>query len=217
MKSIAPDGAVPPPEPSDEWLAAQVARRDVSAFSLLYDRYAHTLYTLAGYMLGYVDAEESVQEIFLRLWRRAGQFDAGRGSFKSWFMAVARNYLLDELKERGQERLILQADHFEQYLAQAPDASADLGEAIWQRERQRRLVFALKSLPAEQRQALVLAYFGGLSQSSIARRLGWPLGTVKKRIRLGLQKLRASLSLPEKSAQAQVWPPAGGAVESDEE
>jgi RNA polymerase sigma-70 factor (ECF subfamily) len=78
-------------------------------------------------------------------------------------------------------------------LAQAVDGQADVEEEVWLRERGASIVRALRALPAEQRRVLVLAYFGGLSQSTLAGHLGWPLGTVKKRIRLGLQKLRVFL------------------------
>jgi RNA polymerase sigma-70 factor (ECF subfamily) len=142
-----------------------------------------------------VDAEEVVQEVFLRLWKKAGQFEARRGSFKSWFMAVARNYVLDELKRRNRERRLLVAQKIEHFVAATADPDVDLAEEAWLRERRRVLLHALKSLPAEQRQAIILAYFGGLSQSSIAQHTNWPLGTVKKRVRLGLQKLRAAFFL----------------------
>lgn len=181
-----------PPEPSDETLVARVVQRDVMAFSLLYDRYVQSVYAMAVYMLGKVEAEEMVQEIFLRLWYRADQFDAERGLFRSWFMAVARHCIVDELRQRSQEeQRLVRAENVEQLLAGARDPMVDVEQEVDLREDSTTVLRALQALPSEQRRALVLVYFGGLSQSSIAQRLGWPLGTVKKRIRLGMQKLRA--------------------------
>jgi RNA polymerase sigma factor (sigma-70 family) len=99
-------------EESDETLAARVAGRDVAAFGLLFDRYAQTIYVFAAHLLGTADADEIVQEVFLRFWNRAGQFDSLRGSFRGWFMAIARHQILNELRRRSQEqrRLALDAD-----------------------------------------------------------------------------------------------------------
>lgn len=179
---------------SDEALVVGVVQGDVAAFATLYDRYARPIYILAVYMLGSVEAEEAVQELFLRLWHKAGQFDARRGSFSPWFMSMARHYMRDQLRRRGLQQRVMAVEQIDQLLVEAPDPTADVEKEIWQRERGVALLSALKTLPAEQRRAITLAYFGGLSQSSIAESLGWPLGTVKKRIRLGLQKLRAFLS-----------------------
>ena len=184
----------PPLEPSNEALAARVARRDVAAFTQLYDRYAPAVYALAAHTLGRADAEEVVQAVFLRLWNKAGQFDAARGLFGAWFMTVARHCVLDELRRRGQQRRLLAIGEIEQLLAETSDPTVDVEEQAWLRERGEAMARALGTLPPEQRRVLVLAYFGGLSQGEIARQLDVPLGTVKKRIRLGLQKLRAAFS-----------------------
>ena len=195
------------PEPTDEELVARVTERDRTAFALLYDRYAKPIYALAAHTLGRAEAEEVVQDVFLRLWNRADQFDAQKGSFRAWFMAVARHRVLDELKRRNQqERLIVAAGEIERLLSEASDPAADAEEETWLHERSKAVVEALKGLPDEQRRVLVLAYFGGLSQSSMAERLGWPLGTVKKRIRLGLQKLRTALLREKLVAEPQAEP-----------
>jgi RNA polymerase sigma-70 factor (ECF subfamily) len=178
---------------ADNLLIQQVVQRDVTAFTELYDRYAQPVYVMAIYMVGHPEAEEVVQEVFLRLWHKADQFDATRGSFKSWLMSVGRNYMLDQLKRRSHEWRLRQVEQVDRLLSEAKDMNADVVAEVWARERRSIILRALQALPAEQRQAIVLAYFGGLSQSAIARQLDWPLGTVKKRIRLGLQKLRTVL------------------------
>ena len=181
-------------EPPDEALARRVAERDAAALAALYDRYAPGIYALAAHMLGRAQAEEVVQEVFLRLWHKAGQFDAGRSSFGAWFMAVARHHVLDELRRHGHQQRLQGVAAVERALAEAADPAVDVEEAAFLREQGSALLRALNDLPAEQRRVLVLAYFGGLSQSAMAEQLGWPLGTVKKRVRLGLQKLRAALA-----------------------
>lgn len=177
---------------TDEALAARVARRDVAAFALLYDRYARPVYAMAAHLLGIAEAEEVVQEAFLRLWHRAEQYDPGRGPFAPWFMAIARHYVRGELRRRGRDPVAAVAN-VEAVLARAVDPSPDLDQAIWEAARGGAIHRALGALPEEQRQVLLLAYFGGMSQSAIAQTLGWPLGTVKKRTRLAMQKLRGTL------------------------
>lgn len=203
MTTIGPNGPELPPEPSDESLVERVVQRDVAAFTALYDRYAQMVYATAVHVVGRQDAEEVVQDVFLRLWHKADQFDANRGSFRSWFMTIARNHMMDELKRRGQEERLLVARRIEQSLDQAAAPSADMIDETWPQERTGQLLQALRGLPVEQRQAIILAYFGGLSQSAIAQELDWPLGTVKKRIRLGLQKLRAFFILRQQGIQPQ--------------
>src|SRR5262249_42725139 len=177
-----------PDEPSDELLVLRIGQQDRAAFTLIYERYARLVYALAVHMLGSAEAEEIVQDIFLRLWNKADQFDAQRGSFGGWFMTVARHRILNRLRERNQDDRAVIADDIGQLLAEAADGSANVEEEAWLRERGDAVLNALQALPEEQRQAILLAYFGGLSQSAIAAHLGWPLGTVKKRIQLGLRK-----------------------------
>jgi len=175
---------------SDEALIERVKAQDVTAFTLLYDRYAPAIYALAAHLLNPTDAEEVVQEVFLRLWNKADRFDAQSGSFKAWFMTVARNHIWDLLKQRTTEQRLLATYEIEQLLSDPVDPATHVSDAAWSGERQAAMLNALQDLPAEQKRAIVMAYFGGFSQSAIAQELGWPLGTVKKRIRLGLQKLR---------------------------
>jgi RNA polymerase sigma-70 factor, ECF subfamily len=179
---------------SDEALVERVKEQDMVAFTLLYDRYAPAIYALAAHLLGPTDADEVVQEVFLRLWHKAEQFNGEAGLFKSWFMTIARNYIWDLLKRRTHEQQLLATYEIEQRLSEPIDPVHHIAEEAWVQQQQAVLLNALHDLPPEQRRAIVMAYFGGFSQSAIAQELGWPLGTVKKRIRLGLQKLRNFLT-----------------------
>jgi RNA polymerase sigma-70 factor, ECF subfamily len=180
-------------EPSDEALVERVRRQDVTAFSLLYDRYARSVYVLAVTAMDRAEAEEIVQEVFLRLWHKADQFRPERGPFGAWFMTIARHHVWDVLRRLHREPS-LAAEVIDQLLMESAISTVNVEEQAWSQEVGEAVLHALQGLPTEQRRAIVLAYFGGLSQSSIAQHLGWPLGTVKKRIRLGLQKLRNTLA-----------------------
>ncbi len=184
-------------EASDEWLASCIAAHDVDAFALIYDRYSQPVFAMAGHMLGVHEAEEAAQEIFMRLWHKASQYDPARGPFSHWFMSIARNHVLDKLRARGERQRIIAAEEIDMLLAEAADPKVDVLEQVWQNQRGDALEQALKRIPSEQRRVIVLAYFAGMSQSEISAHLAVPLGTVKKRIRLGLQKLRAALSPQE--------------------
>ncbi len=182
------------PEPTDETLVARVAAGDRAAFSLLYDRYDRPVYVMATHLLGAAEADDVVQEAFLRLWRSVDQFDETRGRFAPWFLTIARHEVLARLRRRTREQRLALAEDVDRLLTAAPDPTIDVEEQVWRRERGDLVLQALNELPPEQRRVLVLAYFGDLSQATIAASLDWPLGTVKKRIRLGLQKLRQALA-----------------------
>lgn len=194
-----PDGQQPEDRISDRTLVERLTQRDVEALAILYDRYAQTVYAVAANMVGPAEAEDLVQDVFLLLWRKAEQFDPERGSFKSWFMRTVRNYAVDQIRSQGREQRLLVVERADAILRRA--SPGDPAEDVWKRDHRRYLVRALHRLPDEQRQAIVLAYFGGFSQSAIAAELGWPLGTVKKRIRLGLQKLRGAFLLRERGIE----------------
>jgi RNA polymerase sigma-70 factor (ECF subfamily) len=183
---------------SDEALMVAVAARDDLAFSALYDRYsdmvfATSLRVLADRQL----AEDATQDVFVRLWRRPELFMSERGRFLSWLMSVTRNRAVDELRARGRRRrreattLLTSEDPGENI--QASDVDDPLSTAQLHEE-QALVRKALAVLPFEQRRALELAYFGGMTQQEIALALHEPLGTVKTRIRLGMQKLRTALA-----------------------
>lgn len=181
----------------DEALMHAIAARDEHAFAVLYDRYIDLVYSASFRVLADSGlAEDTSQDVFVRLWRRPETFIAERGRFLSWLMSVTRNRAVDELRARGRRRKreggpLGEPDEAAEPLFSTdpidPQGSAELHED------QLAVRNALSALPGEQRMALELAYFGGLTQQEIAARLHEPLGTVKTRIRLGMQKLRRSL------------------------
>lgn len=174
-----------------------VAARDQQAFAVLYDRYADLVYSTSLRVLADAQlAEDATQDVFVRLWRRPEAFIAERGRFLSWFMSVVRNRAVDELRARGRRRrreLAGTGEQTEDALALLSTETDDPVREAQLHEEQRLVRLALCGLPAEQKLALELAYFGGLTQQEIAAALQEPLGTVKTRIRLGMQKLRRSL------------------------
>jgi RNA polymerase sigma-70 factor (ECF subfamily) len=190
----------------DEELVSRTAAGDIAAFTELYDRYARRIHTWCAHVLGAGRAEDAMQEIFLRLWQHAGQFDRERGTFTTWFTAIARHYLVHMLRRDSMLRRVAMATELAVVLEHGSALTPGPEETLAQREDGAALAGAMKLLPDEQRQVLVLAYFGGLSQSQIAEDLALPLGTVKKRIRLGMGKLRDALA-PQASSQQ---PPGAG-------
>ena len=174
----------------DAELLSAVARRDRQAYATLHHRYAPILLGLLARMLGSrTDAEDVLQEVFLQIWRKAGDFDERRGRPFHWLATLARSRALDRLSVlSSRSRLIAVRAHY----SASEDGSDPVDEASLA-EGARHLRSALGQIPASQRTVLLLAYFEGLSQSEIAARLDRPLGTVKSHTRLGLTKLRAIL------------------------
>ena len=177
----------------DERLVLALESRDQKALETIYDRYGDYVYSVCLRMVGDVQlAEDLTQEVFLRLWRRPDLYDAERGRFVTWLLSVARNRAIDERRSRGRR-----FKHESPPSLAAEESLAAVGveaedTAVLSEERvlvQR----ALAKLPPEQQLAIRLAYFGGYTQQEIALGLNQPLGTVKTRIRLGMQKLRQLL------------------------
>jgi RNA polymerase sigma-70 factor (ECF subfamily) len=176
------------PQASDEELMAAVVQRDPRALEALYDRYGAVVYSLARRILGDAHrAEDVVQDIFLRLWDRPQLYVASRGQLLTWLLTLARNRAIDHLRAQGRQQRFLRSPAGAQLEAQDPAE-----QASWALERQQVLA-ALANLPPEQREAIELAYFRGLTHREIAEATGLPLGTVKTRIRLAMQKLRSLL------------------------
>lgn len=180
--------------PDDEVLVQRVVERNAEAFARLYDRHGDLVYSVALRVLADPAAAEDVaQDVFLRLWRTPAAYDPARGRFVSWLVSVARNRAVDEVRMRGRRRVrevggeSLNGDD-------PPDSHAEDPQLAVQVQADRVAVRrAMATLPAEQRVAIEMAYFSGLTQQEIAERLNQPLGTVKTRTRLAMKKLRAAL------------------------
>jgi RNA polymerase sigma-70 factor (ECF subfamily) len=173
----------------------RVAAGDSQALEILYDRYARVIYGMALRMLGTPElAEDIVQETFWRVWRRSTTFQPGRGQVSSWLLGIAHNLGIDELRRQRSHPSPAYEQDDRPVLRDIADATMDVAGAALEEEQHRLINAALEQIPGEQRQAIELAYFDGLSQSEIAAKLQNPIGTVKTRIRLGLQKLRDILT-----------------------
>lgn len=174
----------------DVLLIRRLARGDEDALAALYDRHGRVAFALALRVVGDPEtAEEVVQEVFLAVWRRAAGYDAGKGSVKSWLLAAARNRAIDVLRMRQARPRTTSFDDIPLVAADDPaHAALAAVDAAFLRA-------AVATLPADQRTAVELAYFAGLSYPEIAAQLGIPLGTVKSRLRLALERLRAAVVL----------------------
>jgi RNA polymerase sigma-70 factor (ECF subfamily) len=179
----------------DEELMQRLAYRDLVAFRALYDRYGSLVYSAALRVVRDAQiAEDMVQEIFLRIWRKPESYVAQRGRFATWLTSVTRNRAVDEIRARGRRFRHETASPEEQERELAAPEDNDPALTAELSDQRRLILAALAQIPAEQRQIIELAYFGGLTQQEIAERLSQPLGTVKTRIRLGMQKLRVALT-----------------------
>lgn len=169
----------------DTELLAAIARGDESALAELYDRFGRLAYGVAHRILRDASlAEDAVQDAFLAAWRTAASFDAARGSASTWLMTLVHRRAVDVVRREERRRTDVLGDDAQPAAGEATDEAAEL------REERRRVQAALAQLPAEQRQALELAYYGGLTQSELAAHLGLPLGTVKSRMFAALATLR---------------------------
>lgn len=195
-------------QPPDAELMSRIARRDEAAFAVLYDRHVSTVYGSVVRFLGDpAAAEETVQEAYLALWRRAELYDRRAGSVLGWLLGIARNKAIDRLRAAARRpRLVVDhdardgdvADGVDRALATGgplgtPDRDVDPAEVAARRWAQAVVRTALTAMSERERRVLELAYDDGLTQGEIADRLGWPLGTVKSRTRRALAALRESL------------------------
>jgi RNA polymerase sigma-70 factor, ECF subfamily len=172
----------------DSALVERMIEGDESALSTLYDRYSGMLFAVLVRILKDTHAaEEVLQDLFLQLWRNAGRFDANRGSLPAWLMVIARNRAISRL--RGRERLLVQDDD-EGFSMESVPASGNLEDEASRAELTRKVRAAMAALPQEQREAVELAYFEGMTQTEIAAHTGSPLGTVKSRVRASMQALQ---------------------------
>lgn len=177
----------------DETLVERLWHRDPQALEALYDRYADLAFATAARMLGRDLAEDIVQESFMKLWRDPKSYQTERGAFSSWFLSTVHHRSVDELRKRRRIAASNASEQIELLLEKVPDSHPGPEEQVLEEHHQMALAEALKALPSEQREVLFLAYFDGLTQIQIAAKLQIPLGTVKTRVRLGLQKLKECL------------------------
>lgn len=185
---------------TDVGLMSAVARDEHAALEALYDRYVNGCYGLALKIVRDPSvAEEIVQDVFLKLWTRPESYVPQRGKFSGWLLTLVHNRSVDKLRRAtaGSRGASVPLDHDNGSGLTLADTLADAApgpyEEAWRGEKGDLVRRALNRLPASQRQAIALAYFGGLTQKEIAERLGEPLGTIKTRTRSGLQQLRRNL------------------------
>ena len=181
--------ATPAVPGDDASVVKRIAEGDESALATLYDRWSQVVYSLVAHLLKDADgAEDVVEETFWQVWQRASSYDATRGTVRTWVLTIGRSRALDRLRSRKRNREDVSVD-----LSLIRDPGTDPSQDAEGSERRRLVYDALAQLPEDQRRALELAYFRGLSQSEIAEFLSEPLGTIKTRMRLGMQKLRDQL------------------------
>jgi RNA polymerase sigma factor (sigma-70 family) len=175
----------------DDQLVELVAQNDADALEALYERYGRAAYSLARRILTEETlAQDVVQEVFLSLWRDARRFDAGRGTVATYLLSMTHHRAVDVVRREEKLRRWRTTDEALEY---RPDPTARVEEEVEVAERRAEVRAALAELPPAQREALLLAYFGGYTQREVAALIGVPLGTVKTRMAAGLRKLEAAL------------------------
>lgn len=172
-------------------LIRQVANQDRDAFSQLYDRCSSLVFSLAMRMLKVrSDAEDLLQEVFVQVWRQASNYSAERGSPEAWIINIARSRAIDKIRSiRRIEKSFVLTDG-----PSRAESGKNVESSAAESETRLTMNAALANLPETQRRVLELAYFDGLTQTEIAQRLAEPLGTVKTRMRSGIQRLREIVS-----------------------
>ena len=169
-----------------------IGEKDADAFEVFYDRHSGIAYSLAYRIVGERGAAEDVtQEAFVSIWRSGGRYDHARGSVRAWTLGIVRNRAIDALRSASGRATKLAVD--DSVLEQRPSGDLTDAEAL-RRETAGEVRGALGELPGEQSKVIELAYFGGFSQTEIAAMLSLPLGTVKGRMRLGLEKIRVEMA-----------------------
>jgi len=179
---------------TDEDLISLVGAGDAQAFALLYDRHSRAAFSLAYRMMGERQAAEDLtQDAFIKIWRGAPSYRAGRGGVRTWILSIVRNQGLDQLRSHASRRRTREKIEASAPRSQPNEAFAE----TWRNSQRAEVREALNTLPQEQLKILELAYFSSYTHVEIADLLGVPLGTVKGRMRLGLGKLRNHTELRE--------------------
>ncbi|MEX2426212.1 MAG: sigma-70 family RNA polymerase sigma factor [Thermomicrobiaceae bacterium] len=182
----------------DDQLVSRMSQGEVDALDVLYDRYARVVFSFAVRIVHDSRiAEEVLQEAFMRSWQQSGRFELNRGNFASWLLSITHNLAIDEV--RKSQRRPQKADMVDiiDVLRSEVDTTVNIEEAAEATELRGLIRDAMDRLPEAQRRAIELAYFEGLSQREVAAFLNEPLGTIKTRMRLGMQKLKDVLSEQE--------------------
>jgi len=180
---------------NDELLMERVAQGDQKALEGLYDRYGRLVYGLARNIVGdEPTAEEITQDVFTRVWQKSSTYRAEQGRPLTWLMRITRNRAIDELRRRGTRPRL---EPLPWTGGSALSDGEDPAEAADLAQRRRSVAAAMSELPQEQRRVLALAYFRAYTHQQIADSLGQPLGTVKTRLRLAMQKMRRLVELKE--------------------
>jgi RNA polymerase sigma-70 factor, ECF subfamily len=173
-------------------LLGRIAAGEEAAFANLYDRFSPGLFSLVMKMVrDEKEAEDVLQEGFSHIWRRASTYDAARSSAFTWAVMIFRNKAIDHLRVRQRQQRT--TDRVTEEFAHGVDGTEITAEEVGQREESARVRSALGKIPDDQKAAIELAFFGGLTHEQISEKLGTPLGTIKARIRRGLLKLRDCL------------------------
>lgn len=174
----------------DEALVRRLVERDARALETLYRRYSRPLFSLGLKLLNDRDLVEGVvQDVFVRLWLHAGEYEVGKGKLLSWLLTITHHRAVDELRRR---RTRLDTETLQEELIEDPDR--DPSSPLARAEERAGVRRALAQLPEAQRLPITMAYYGGMTQVEISRALGVPLGTIKTRMRAGMHELRRLLS-----------------------
>jgi RNA polymerase sigma-70 factor (ECF subfamily) len=193
LSALEPRGAataVPVVDDLDRAILARVAGGELDALEELYDRYRTMAYSIAFRVTGDATlAEDVLQDAFLGAWRHAGRYVEGRGSVKTWLLAIVHHRAIDAIRRRRPTTTLPEREDVPPPALTTPDVWGEVAAGL-DAETVRA---ALAVLPEAQREAIELAYFGGLTQQEVAARTGAPLGTVKGRMRLGLLAMRRAL------------------------
>lgn len=185
---------------SDVDLIGQASRGDARALEVLYDRYSRVVFSFALRIINDQQiAEELLQEVFFRAWQQGGTFRASKGTFLTWLLSITHNMAIDEVRKRKRRPQRSDSDDPDLVLAGVADGGPSVEDEVWSRALRERIARALDTLPKAQREAIELAYFRGMTHREIADNLNEPLGTIKTRMRLGMQKLRDQLDSSEVS------------------
>jgi RNA polymerase sigma-70 factor (ECF subfamily) len=182
------------PDEADGDLVRQMKAGDEAAFAIFYDRFAPGLFSMIYAILhDQKESEDVLQEAFVQMWKRTGAYDSSRSSLFTWAVMISRHKAIDRLRSRQRHSRLTEAVAKEpnEGATTAPVASADA--VLARNDERERVRAALAQLADAQREAIDLAFFGGLTQTQISEKLGTPLGTVKARIRRGLLALRDRL------------------------